>query len=69
MKKVVTTKLMVKKTPDDEDTMRVLVKRSMFGTSEVMQGAKRAFDEMGEDESLIITFRIGDPVAWRVEKK
>lgn len=64
------------KTPKFEGYMKMLIDPSVHGNSEVMLASERAFENMGEGEQLVMTWKyvdylpvlMGEPVSWRVEK-
>ena len=56
--------------------METLVDPAIHGNDETVQACKRAFDNMSEDEQLVMTWKypdylpavFGEVIAWRVEK-
>jgi hypothetical protein len=57
-----------RKTPEDAHDIKVLMKRSVFGRSEVMQQAYSVYNMLPAGFKVVIDFDYQRPQSWHLEK-
>lgn len=76
MAAILRAELVTRKNKKGSEYMEVLVDPAIHGNDETVLACKRAFDNMGEDEQLVMTWKypdylspvFGEVIEWRVEK-